>query len=171
LSFGTAVASAFNGTPYAYSYTEAVYSQLDTAQPPRIYFLYWLTLRPATDPQRGNTSLNLAATGIGGVLSYVHETPLTGADRAPPSMAFSQALALQTGSVAAPTPVVTPGSVTTIPMPSSAEPNLSLPNPAAKSAAQQASTTASNSKAVMIVAAGAALAFVGYHFFTSRKAS
>lgn len=168
LSFGTAVASAFNGTPYAYSYTEAVYSQQDSAAPPRIYFLYWLTLRPATDPQRGNTSLNLAATGVGGVLSYVHETPLTGADRAPPSMAFSQALALQSGSVATPTPILTPGSVTTIPIPT--DPDLSLPNPAAKTAAQ-ASASASNGKAVMIVAAGAALAFVGYHFFASRKAS
>lgn len=169
LSFASALTTTFEGTPYAYSFTEAIYAQGDAAEPPRIYFLYWLSLRPQADPKRGNTSLNFAATQVGGVLSYVHEIPLSSADRPAPKVTFQQALAAQSGQMPkAPTPVVVTGPTPTAPTITATIPPLA-PGQQQTPAPQAASAAAGNSKAVMLVAAGAAAVFVGYHVMKSRR--
>ena len=45
------VRATFEGTPFAYDHTEAIYAQLDSKSPPQIYFCYWLTLRDGADPK------------------------------------------------------------------------------------------------------------------------
>lgn len=170
LSFASALQTAFEGTPYAYSLTEAVYAQADAAATPRIYFLYWINLRPQSDPKRGNTSLNFAATSIGGVLSYVHEIPLSNTDRPSPKLSFQAALAQQSGQMPkAPAPVVVTGPPPTTPtiqvaIPARAPGQQATPSPAATSA-----NAAASSKSLMLVAAGAAAVFVGYQYFKSKR--
>ncbi len=169
LSFASALESAFEGTPYAYSMTEAIYAQGDTAETPRIYFLYWINLRPQADPKRGNTSLNFAATTIGGALSYVHEIPLSNSDRPSPKVSFNTALAQQSGQMPkAPTPVVVTGPPPTVPTIQTTLPPLT---PAQAQAQQSAANVSAspNSKALLVVAAGAAALFVGYHFVKGQK--
>lgn len=170
LSFSSTLETAFEGTPYAYSLTEAIYAQADTAEPPRIYFLYWINLRPQADPKRGNTSLNFAASSIGGVLAYVHETPLSNSDRPSPKVSFKTALAQQSGQMPkAPAPVVVTGPTPTAPsiqapIPARAPGQQVTPSPTTQASAGQ------SSKNVILVAAGAAAAYVGYQFFKSKRA-
>ncbi len=168
LSFASALTTAFEGTPYAYSMTEAIYGQADAAEPPRIYFLYWLNLRPQADPKRGNTSLNFAATSIGGALAYVHEIPLSNSDRPSPKVSFQQALAQQSGQMPkAPVPVVVTGPAPTSPTIQVAIPPLTPGQQRTPSPAQ--ASAASSSKTMLLVAAGAAAVYVGYQYFKGRK--
>lgn len=171
LSFGTQVGKAFEKTPYAYQKTEAIYAQLDPASPPQIYFLYWLSLRSATDPKIGNISLNFAAVSIGGVLTYILEVPQTGQDRARPSMRFTQALALQQGRAGVSVPA-TPAQQATRspgqPQASILQAPASSPVPAASAAL--APTAGDKGKAVVLVGLGAAAAIAAYQWF-SRRAS
>lgn len=158
LTFATQVKKAFIKTPYEYVSTEAVYAQADKASPPAIYFLYWLRLRAQTDPDLGNVSLNYAATQVSGVLSYILETPLSGADRARPSVSFMQALQLQ-GTKSSLVVPQTQAEQTTTPVQTMAPIN----SPVLSSAAS------SNGKALLIVGLGAAAVFGGYHLVTRGK--
>lgn len=170
LRFGTQVGKAFEGTPYAYQKTEAVYAQIDPANPPQIYFLYWLSLRSATDPKIGNISLNFAATSIGGVLTYILEVPQTGQDRARPGMSFTQALALQQGrgGIAVPaTPAQQATQSPGQPQPAIVQaPRALVP----ASSAALAPSAGDQGKAVVLVGLGAAAAIAAYQWF-SRRAS
>ncbi len=156
LTFGTQVSRAFEKTPYAYQKTEAVYAQLDPASPPQIYFLYWLLLRPQTDPLAGNASMNFAAAQVAGVLAYILEVPSTGSDRARPGMAFTQAFQLQ----AAKSPL-------SIPQTPAQQQTVLIP--AAATAAPATSQTSGNATALLIVGLGAAAAIGGFHLATRKR--
>ncbi len=176
LTLPASVKVAFEGTPFAYVRTEAVYAQIDTASPPQIYFLYWLTLREQTDPKIGPTSLNFAATSIAGVLSYILEVPPGGSDRARPGMSFAQAFTTQ----AARSPLTIPQTQAvqaTAPLPSASP---GLPTPMSTSASfpasaptQQASlapaSSASTMKALLLVGLGTAAAVGAYRLYQNRK--
>jgi hypothetical protein len=154
------VKKTFQGTPYAYLKTEAVYAQLDAGQPPAIYFVYWLALRSATDPERGNTSLNFAALQVAGVLSYILEIPQSGQDRARPGMGFTQVLAMRGGNpgIAPPlTPAQQQSAALPIPV------STTMP-PAATT--QAAVTRGDTGKAVLLVGLGVAAALGGYQLWT-----
>ncbi len=181
----SALTAAFQGTPYEYQKTEAVYAQADAAEPPQVFFLYWLELRSPTDPKTGNTSLNAVAAALTGVLIYVLEIPPPGADRSYPTTPFTQALALQLQKQSAPltipqtpaqqatvpvTPVATPA--TTLP---SASPSVSItpaspaspasPTPATPPAAASTKPGAAPTvKAIVLVGLGTTAALAAYHF-------
>jgi len=175
LTYGTSVDTAFQGTPYAYQKTEAVYAQMDPREPPQVFFLYWLTLRSATDPSGGTSSLNYAASSVGGVLSYVLEG-LVGAAasvRARPTTSFAAALAAQQASGPVSIPM-TPAQASTLPIPSSIPGLLALPgmpssisvpgmqSASASAPAPVAATPSDTTKAVLIVTLGAVAAVVAY---------
>lgn len=162
LSYATQIEKAFQGTPYAYVRTEAIYAQLDPTNPPRILFLYWLQLRALTDPDTGPTSLNYAAANVLGVLSFILNVAPTSSNRPRPSVSFAQAFAQQTGApLPAPTPVVVhPTDPITPASPSSPS---SPVTPAVQPSA--ISTDTDKSKALLLVGLGAAAAFGGYQIF------
>ncbi len=176
----SAVAAAFEGTPFVYDHTEAVYAQLDTQSTPQIYFLYWLRLRDQTDPKTGPTSLNYAATMVGGVLAYVLAIPRAGSDRAaPPSGSFPSAFSAQAQKAPLTIPQ-TPAVVTTIPATPATSPTApvtALPTvptmPATQ--AQQASMVTpaqANMRALLWVGLGTAAAIGGYRIIQHyRRAS
>lgn len=170
LSFASTVKKTFEGTPYAYQQTEAVYAQLDAAQPPAIYFIYWLTLRSATDPMIGNTSLNYAALQVVGVLSYIINVPQSGQQRSRPGVSFTQALAMRGGSNPGIAPPLTPAQQQTVPIVST--PNTSPPimAPLPSTQASVASTSSDTAKAVLTVGIGVAAAVGAYKLWTSRSA-
>lgn len=165
LSFGTTVKKAFQGTPYAYVRTEAVYAQLDPLQPPRIWFLYWLQLRALNDTQTGPTSLNFAAASVLGVLSYILEVPASVQDRPRPTLSFQSALDRQNG-ISAPAQQLPPGQD-----PASLPPVIT-PSPAQSPVPSSivSSSTTDKSKAVLLVGLGAAAAFGGYRVFQHYRA-
>ncbi len=167
-----AVKTAFEGTPFAYDHTEAIYAQLDNASPPRIYFLYWLKLRDQTDPKTGPTSLNYAATSIGGVLVYVLQIPPASSDRPhPASGSFPNAFAsqIQQGPLTIP---ATPAVQTTIPVVpgSPGLPQVSPSAPAPIAPASIAPTSANNAKAVLLVGLGAVAAYGAFRLLSRRSA-
>lgn len=182
LTRASAVAAAFEGTPFAYDHTEGVYAQLDTQATPQIYFLYWLRLRDQTDPKTGPTSLNYAATMVGGVLTYILSIPPAGSDRARPASgsfpsAFSaqaskspitipQTPAVQTTIPA--TPAVSPTAPITV-LPSGAPPTMPATNAQQAAIAPGAST---NLKAIFWVGLGTAAAIGSYKIIQHyRRAS
>jgi len=174
-----AVASAFEGTPFAYDHSEAVYAQLDTAALPQIYFLYWLRLRDASDPKTGPTSLNYASAMVGGILSYIVEVPPAPTDRAhPASGSFPSALQRQLTRSPVSVPE-TPAVQTTIPATPAVSPTAPLPQaplpipptlPVSPAVTQaSASSGADNLKAVLLVGLGAGAAILSYRYVTRRK--
>jgi hypothetical protein len=169
-----AVKAAFEGTPFAYDRTEAVYSQLDNASPPRIYFLYWLRLRDGADPKTGPTSLNYAATTIGGVLVYILEISPPASDRAhPASGSFPSAFnaQLRQGPITVP---ATPAVQSTIPVSpvSPGQPQIPGSNaPVPLAPAAMAPTASTNTKAILWVALGAVAAVGAYKLVTGRRSA
>jgi len=112
----TAVKTVFEGTPFAYDHTEAVYAQADTKSPPKIYFLYWLKLRDQTDPKSGTASLNSAATQVGGALVYILEVaPAANGRPHPASGSFPSAFSAQMQPVALSIPATPAVQATTVP--------------------------------------------------------
>ncbi len=163
-----ALTKIFEGTPFAYDRTEAVYSELDTQSPPRIYFLYWLTLREQADPKTGPTSLNYAAAQAAGVLAYIHEIPIGPVARPrPPAGSFPGVFnaQLKQGPLSIPQ---TPAVQTTVPV-SSPGIGPGLPSPALTQASL-APSPSSNAKALLWVGLGTGAALLGYHLI-ARKAS
>jgi hypothetical protein len=170
LTRASAVAAVFEGTPFAYDHTEGVYAQLDTQSTPQIYFLYWLRLRDQTDPKTGPTSLNYAATMVGGVLAYILQIPRAGTDRAaPPSGSFPSAFSAQ----AAKSPISipqTPAVQTTIPATPGVSPTApvtalpTVPTMPASNAQQAAMVSPAqvNMKALLWVGLGTVAAIGGY---------
>lgn len=152
LAFSATVDKAFKGTPYKYVSTEAIYAQLDPASPPQPYFLYWLALRVAGDPDLGNVSLNYGALQVRGVLSYITEIGKSASDRPRPSIPFPQVIANRQGQPPVTVPSTPAQQTTTAPV---------LPGP---SSTQEASlsSTGDKTKAVLIVGLGAAAAFGAY---------
>jgi hypothetical protein len=179
LTFATTLSSALASTPYAYQKTEAVYAQLDPRQPPQIFFLYWLTLRSAADPNLGNISLNYAASQVGGVLSYVLDVPASSSDRARPTTPFTTALQAQQSSGPISIPA-TPAQSNTLPIPASVPgipssipgiPSI-LPAPSAPAPKPVvAATTSDTTKAVLLVTLGAAAAIGAYKLFVARRSA
>jgi hypothetical protein len=187
LTMPLAVKTAFEGTPFAYVKTEAIYAQLDTSDPPQIYFLYWLSLRDGSDPKTGPTSLVATALALGGVLSYILEVPIAGASRARPSMSFAQAFTLQSAKSpltipptpavqqtipASPTiPAILPPTLQPVPRPASLPttpaPVVLSPLPAPTTPIAQSS--GSNAKALLLVAMGAAAAIGTYKYIEHRR--
>lgn len=169
LTFASSLTTIFEGTPYAYQKTEAVYSQLDNGSPPQIYFLYWLGLRESTDPKIGNTSLNYAASQALGVLVYVLDTALSSSDRAIPATSFTQALSTQMTMPSVVVPA-TPAVQNTIPP--ITIPPISIPGVTPAPAVTPASASASSgdtAKAVLLVSLGVAAAVGAYRLYESRR--
>lgn len=162
LTFATTVGKAFESTPYAYQKTEAVYAQLDPRDPPQIFYLYWLTLRSATDPKIGNISLNFAATSITGVLSFVLEVPKSSSDRPRPRTSFTGALSAQQASG----PLSIPSSS---PSPTSLPGSAAIPTIAPANSSPVVASTADKTKAVLLVGLGAAAAVGAYKLYQSRR--
>lgn len=63
---GSQVALAFQGSPYQYAGTQAVYSQQDTKTPPKILFVHWGSLRDPSDPNGGSKAIGNIAPSLGG---------------------------------------------------------------------------------------------------------
>ncbi len=177
LTKSSAVEANFEGTPFAYDHTEAIYAQLDTKSPPQIYFCYWLTLRDGADPKTGPTSLNYAATMVAGVLSYIVQIPPAATDRPhPASSTFMGALQQQQarGPITIPaTPAVqttipaTPGVSPTTPLPRSPATPPTLPGVPVT----QASTAQDNLKALLLVGLGTGAAILTYRYVNRKRAS
>jgi hypothetical protein len=177
LTRASVVKTAFEGTPFAYDHTEAVYAQLDTQATPQIYYVYWLKLRDPTDPKTGPTSLNYAATTILGVLAYILQIPPAGTDRAhPPTGSFPNAFAAQAGKAPVTIPA-TPAVQTTIPAvpgvsvtaPTTALPSVpTLPASSAQQASM-ASASQSNLKALLWVGLGTVVVVGGYKYYQSKR--
>lgn len=178
LTRASAVAGMFEGTPFAYDHTEAVYAQLDTSSTPQIYFLYWLRLREQADPKTGPTSLNYAATIAGGILTYILPIPPGPTDRAhPASGSFPGAFSAQIarGPIAIP---ATPAVQTTIPATpgvSTTAPVTALPQVPTMPASQQQAVVplaaSTNLKALLWVGLGTAAAVGAYKLIQARRAS
>lgn len=180
LTLPSAVRSVFEGTPFAYVKTEAVYAEIDPGSPPTILFLYWLTLRDQTDPKVGPTSLNFAASQVAGVLSYILPVARSSASRARPGVSFAQAFTQQ----AARSPLSIPQTQAqqqTVPVPAapsapsstsipSALPSASLPTVTTQ-AAMTAPTTSEKTKALLIVGLGAAAAIVAYRYYQRKRSA
>lgn len=165
--------TTFEGTPFSYDHTEAVYLQLDNKSSPQIYFLYWLRLRDQTDPKTGPTSLNYAAAQVAGVLAYVVPTPTSTSDRPrPASGSFPVAFNAQVGSgplripSAAPTlPTSSPGLSPAATLPA----QIPAPITPVTQASVVAATPSSNAKALLLVGLGAGAALLGYHLIAGQK--
>jgi len=179
LTRASAVAATFEGTPFAYDHTEAIYAQLDTQSTPQIYFLYWLRLRDQTDSKTGPTSLNYAATVVGGVLAYILAIPRAGSGRAaPPSGSFPGAFSAQAARAPLSIPQ-TPAVQTTIPATPATSPTApvtALPSvptmPATQ--AQQASLVSpaqANMKALLWVGLGTAAAIGSYRLIQRYRSA
>jgi hypothetical protein len=173
-----AVEKAFEGTPFAYDHTEAVYSDLDPQATPQIFFVYWLTLRDANDPKIGPTSLNYAATLIAGVLAYIVFTAPTASSPPRPGASFPTALQQQIArgtSISIPQTPATQATVPVMPAPSSSStpapivPVPTLPLPPAAQQASVVATPSDNLKALLLVSLGAGSAILAYRYFSSRK--
>ncbi len=172
------VRTTFEGTPFAYDHTEAIYAQLDSKSPPQIYFCYWLTLRDGADPKTGPTSLNYAATVVLGVLTYIVQIPPGANDRPhPASGSFTPALLQQqaAGPISIP---ATPAVQTTIPATPATSPTApvtalpgTLPPSLPGTPITQASAASDNLKALLLVGLGTGAAILTYRYVNRKRAS
>jgi hypothetical protein len=173
----SAVQKAFEGTPFAYDHTEAIYAQLDSKSPPQIYYCYWLTLRDASDPKTGPTSLNYAAALVLGVLSYIVQIPPAQNGRPHPASGTFPAAMQQQAAQGPITVPATPAVQTTIPATPKTSPTApvtALPSAPTLPGVQQAAivpTAGDNLKGLFFVAVGAGAAILGYRYVTRKKAS
>jgi hypothetical protein len=97
------------GTPYEFFQTQAVYAQEDASEPPTIRFLHWFRLRDPGDENGGSTGPSAIATAVNGQLVFAAQVNYsTSAQRVPPQMPFSEALAAQFPGQATPEPGAEP---------------------------------------------------------------
>jgi len=102
-----APSTAFEGTPYGFYETQAVYSLADTRDPPWIQFLHWARLRNPEDRGGGSHGLDAVAAALHGQLVVaIQVNPDFTQQRPPPGMAFEAALATQLGAGGGVVPVV-----------------------------------------------------------------
>lgn len=94
---------AFQGTPYEFFHTQAIYSQADPKTVPTIRYLHWGRLRDQGDTWGGNANLEPVAAELHGTLVFAMQVnyDLT-RQRAVPSASFEQAHAAQRGVVTIP---------------------------------------------------------------------
>ena len=93
-----AVRSAANGSAYRYYETQAVFSQSDMGDPPKIVFLHWLEARQAGDASGGSKLLSVVASQLSGSLVFAMQVDYrTTVKRLPPAMSFIDAYTLQFG--------------------------------------------------------------------------
>lgn len=167
----------FEGTPFSYDHTEAIYAQLDTKSPPQIYYCYWLTLRDASDPKTGPTSLNYAATMVMGVLTYIVQVPPAPTDRPHPATGTFPGAMQQQATLPPVSVPATPAVQTTIPATPKTSPTApvtALPTAPVLPGTTQASlapTAGDNLKGLLLVGLGAGAAILGYRYVTRKKAS
>lgn len=174
LTKSSVVTTTFEGTPFAYDHTEAIYAQLDTKSPPQIYFCYWLRLRDGTDPKTGPTSLNYAATMVAGVLTYIVQIPPAATDRPhPASGTFAGAFTQQqaAGPITIPATPAVQTTIPAVPGVSPTAPVTALPSaPTLPGAPIQASASASDSlTALLLVGLGTGAAILTYRYVQSRR--
>jgi hypothetical protein len=92
------VAAKLRGTPYRFYQTQAVYSQVDTGEPPVIRFLHWAIIRESGDSDKGASSMDVAAVSLGGKLVFAMQVPYGDTSRRnPPATDFDTALIGQIG--------------------------------------------------------------------------
>lgn len=124
------VEATYDGTPYQFYETQAVYRQDDTDPTPRIWFLHWGRFREAGDPQHGRGNMDKAAADIQGRLVFAMQVNYpTTATRSPPAVPFENALAVQFGTGTPPN-----GGAVQPPGPEPPEPVVTPPPTAPKTA-------------------------------------
>lgn len=102
----------FEGTPWQYFQSQAVFSERDTNEPPAIRFLYWGSLRDDVSSKGSTATLEAKVKSLGAQLVYPVTLPIEGAARGMPHTDFAPALATQTKTTsAAMTPSSSPAAV------------------------------------------------------------
>lgn len=93
-----AVRMAAEGSAYRYYETQAVFSQSDMGDPPKITFLHWFEARQAGDASGGSKLLSTVASQLAGSLVFAMQVDYrTTVKRLPPTMSFIDAYTLQFG--------------------------------------------------------------------------
>jgi hypothetical protein len=101
--------AAFNGSPYRFYETQAVYRQDDPGNPPKISFMHWGEYRRPEDPQHGKGSTEDVAKRIGSTLVYgIQANYDDTATRSPPDAGFIDALQQQLSPMESPLPPAEP---------------------------------------------------------------
>jgi len=91
---------AFEGTPYEFFHTQAVYSQADTKAVPTIRYLHWGRLRDPGDNDGGSGSMAAVATRLHGTLVFAMQVNYDQTrSREVPGVSFESALAAQHGQL------------------------------------------------------------------------
>jgi len=142
----------FDGTPFEYFSTDAVYDTADSKPAPTIRFVYWGRLRPNAQTVGNYSTLQKQSTALGTQLAFpVNVAVPSGASQ--PPIDFNLALRTQQGSTAA---AVTPSAVLA---------------PAAPLAPVATSAGPSVGKILLLLAVGGVAAYAGYRVMSHRKAA
>jgi hypothetical protein len=149
-------AALFNGTPYEYFSTDAVYRADDAKPAPTIYFVFWGRLRADAQTIGNYANLEKQANSAGAQLSFPVNMPVP-AGVSQPQVDFNLAMRAQMMPAAAATTPLAPAAVT---------PSASL-LPGAATAPQEPSTGIGT--VLMVIAVGGVAAYAGYRIVKSRK--
>lgn len=87
------IQNAVSGSRYAWSKSEAIYSQADPSRIPKMQFLNWAVLRPAADWKGRSETPQRASARIGGTLVFPVQIPVSTSDRELPQASFNDAFA------------------------------------------------------------------------------
>lgn len=141
----------FDGTPFEYFSSDAVYSASDTKPAPTIAFVYWGRLRPNAQTVGNYTTLQKQAQALGVQLAFPVYVPAPpGATQ--PAIDFNLALKAQQSPTA--TATMTPTSTAV---------------PAAEPAAPVAAGSSGVGKVLIVLAVGGVAAYAGYRIVHARK--
>lgn len=110
----------FDGTPWEFFQSQAVFSERDPNEPPTIQFLYWGKLRDQSTSTGSASTLEAKAKAAQTQLVYPITLPIEGAYRGMPTMSFADALSRQTKSASPLLPPASPAALPAGPMPGSA---------------------------------------------------
>lgn len=100
----------FDGTPWEYFQSQAVFSELDSGNPPAVRFLYWGKLRDDLGTKGSSATLEAKVAAAKASLVYPVTLPIEGAARGMPTAPFDQAIAVATKTAQASAIPVAPGS-------------------------------------------------------------
>jgi len=92
---GSSMSRVFEDSRYQWQKTEALYAQSDPNRVPRMTFLHWASLRPATDWKGRTATERTVAQRVGGILVFPVAVPVAPGDREPPQSTFEEALKAQ----------------------------------------------------------------------------